>query len=606
MPVLLTADRINTPDPERIVQRARLAYGDQYENLPAETIRNIPVDRMILIVDDYDKANINARHIGKVTEALKSSFHSILLSTAQLFALNLLSVSNENTVVAALQRVEIREIGHKRRYDLIERWCLAGQQEEHSDEILRNQIELKRAVVNQIFNTNLVPRTPIIVLILLQAMEAGQAGDLARTGYVRYYKFLIDSAILRHMSREAAEMSYALLPEIAWAMYISQSGVLQPDGAEGVIEGLAKRRALRKTSLYNVLASLRQVGMFEEHGSNLRFKHKYAYYFFLADYISRHLGESTMKEEVKRLCNGVTSKSNSDILIFLSFHSDDQLIVNTLVEGLSSTFLKDKPFAFAKDRTAPVNHLIYDMPKLIVDQKKFERNRKRRLEAEDTAESNNFEEEKEEEHKSDAKVSDLRVVFTSVEILGHVLRNHYARLDAEPKKLIFDTARSATLRCLGSVFDQLSSSLEDLVATISVFTDRLQENATETRQRTTARRTVFYVVTALFFFIIQKLSRSVGDESLEITFNQAITDAPDLANAYIDLMIKLNCFRDFPLNELRRVVSELEGDRVGTIALQLAVCERLDMRPPGNASDLQRICDAVGLDLRARLIARGR
>jgi hypothetical protein len=109
-------------------------------------------------------------------------------------------------------------------------------------------------------------------------------GDLAQAGYVRYYKFLIDSVILAQVPRDEAEGAYSLLPEIAWAMYSSSSRELMPQQIERVIDDFAQRRALRKTSLYGVLSSLRTISMFEQSGGAYKFKFTYTYYLKSAEF----------------------------------------------------------------------------------------------------------------------------------------------------------------------------------------------------------------------------------------------------------------------------------------------------------------------------------
>ena len=137
------------------------------------------------------------------------------------------------------RRIEIADLGNRKRYELIERWC--GILNHCTDvEPHRELVEARRKIVNRVLGSNLVPRTPFMVLILLQAIDAGKESDLTRTGYIRYYKFLIDSTITRSVSSRDAEGAYALLPELAWGLYTSGAKVLSAKSAEKIIEKFAE------------------------------------------------------------------------------------------------------------------------------------------------------------------------------------------------------------------------------------------------------------------------------------------------------------------------------------------------------------------------------
>jgi hypothetical protein len=395
----------------------------------------------------------------------------------------------------------------------------------------------------------LTPRTPVMVLILLQAIDARQVGDLAQAGYVRYYKFLIDTAILRTATREEAELSYAFLPEVAWAMFRIGAQTLRANDLEQVIDDLGSRRALRKTSLYGVLGSLMHMGMFEEHRAEYKFKHRYVYYFFLADHLSRNLTHSDVRNEVERLCREITVKENADILNFLSFHTDSDLIINLVTDGLSQCYREASEFELSKERLAPVNQLIYELPKEVVDRAAFNENRRRRLDTEDKLDRNSLTQRRE----ADDRSVQLRIVFNAVEVLGHILRNHYARLDAGPKLRMLEVATGAILRCLGDTFDFLSKNIDSLMTVMETLTNKLHNQDKPEKRETAAKRLVFSIVVAFTYYVVRTLVRSVGDENLSITYQQVMKDSPEKMREYVRLAIELDCFHDFPIDDLKKL-----------------------------------------------------
>jgi hypothetical protein len=249
---------------------------------------------------------------------------------------------------------------------------------------------------------------------------------------------------------------------------------------------------------------------------------------------------------------------------------------------------------------------MYEAPKLIVDYTSVKNNREERLKAEDTIHDMETAMHSDEGMPVQGPMAAMESVFTAVEILGHIFRNHYARLDATPKRQIFQVTTKATLRCIGDMFDHLSKNIDALVAAIRVFTDKLEEKQDEDRKQKVAQKLVFYISAAFLWYCSRQLARSLGDEHLEVTYEQALTETPEVTRRFVDLIIKLDCFKSFPLKDLQSVVEELRDNHLGTAALRFAVAERLDMRPPSKPGDLQKFCNAVGLAIKPRLMARTR
>jgi predicted transcriptional regulator len=599
-PVYVSGTEIKSADTDRLLSRIALQMSQQYYGLSQADAKKISKKRIVILLDDFDHINLNTRVSLGMLNFLKSSFLSVYITTSVSYSFSVLESTDDVTILGHFRKVELQELGNKKRYDLIENWCRCKAVGQIDETKLRNEVEKIRIEINRILITHIVPRTPLIILILLRAIDNSQSSDLAQSGYVRYYKFLIDNAVLRNLRIDEAEQAYALLPEIAWAMYQNGTHELLTEVAETVVEEFSKRRALRKSTLYSVLERLRQIGMFQKESVSYKFKHPYVYNFFLADYISQNLTQSRMQEHVKALCESSLSRESANILIFLSFHSNDAIIINTLVDRLRQTYKATDEFDFSSKSTELINKLINAAPSHISDQASTKEARDSRLKTQDEIEesaSKNREAQK-------VPLNEMESLFASIEVLGHILRNHYARLDAQPKRIIFEEATSAILRCTGYFIGFLSDSSDLLVSYLSGAL-KIYEGDVE-KQEFLARQMLFLLATAFLYYCGKILSQAVGDENLEITYLQAIENVPATAKRYLDAIIKLDCFLNFPVKELEIVVGLLSGSHIGMAALRIAVSERLDMRPPSTAADFRKFCQIVGLKEVTRLAARQR
>jgi len=601
LPVYISGSEIKYADETRILNRIALHISQQYQGISQDKSKEINKKNIVVIIDDFDLVPLNTKTSLKVLKFLKSQYLATVITTSASYSFSILEAVDDVSILGDLKKIDIQELSQKKRYELIENWYRLMEKVDHDDTKFRHQVERARKEVNRVLLHHIVPRTPIIVLILLKAIENRQSSDLAQTGYVRYYKFLIDNAILKNLRATEVEQAYALLPELAWAVYNSSGGELSQSEVEKVVENFSERRALRKASLFGVLASLRAIGMFSGDSEVIRFKYQYAFNFFLADYISQNISSEEMRDHIRVLCQNAWSRQTTTILVFLSFHSNDSIITESLLRQLREIYPGQNEFEFTSERTASINKLMTFTPSQAVDHTNVKENRNLRLDTEEEIEA--AEAKRQSENPSNS-LNGIERVMASVEVLGHILRNHYARLDAEPKRVIYSTVMSAILRCLENFYHFLVGSQELLVSYIARAL-KMAEGDPE-RQDELARALIFLLAMGLLYFFMKRLSQAVGDENLEITYKQAVELQPVTAQKYFDLVIKLDCFYKFPEKELEEVVELLKDNHLAKSALQLAVAERLDMRPPASAGEFQKYCNLIGLRQSTRLIERQR
>ncbi|GAA5263632.1 hypothetical protein ACOSOMT5_P0052 [Acidiphilium sp. MT5] len=609
-PVLLSSKKIKSANVDDLSNKIAQCISEQYLGFSQKQAKKIDSKKIIIIIDDFDQITLSKKYALKILGWLKDSYYSVIITTATSYKFSVLENTADIAILREFFQSEISELGHKKRYELIENWCKAKKYDDLSNDQFRHAVESKRTVINRILTTHIVPRTPLIVLILLQAIDSGQSADLAHSGYVRYYKFLIDSAILKNLKVAEAEQAYALLPEVAWAIYNSSSMELTADEVECVVDQFASRRALRKSGLFAILEKMRQIGIFEVGQDIYRIRHTYVYNFFLSEYISRNLNQQVMADHVRDLCLNAWSRQTANILIFLSFHTDSMIVIDSLIKNLSEAYVAAPQFEFSIENTEVINRLIEQIPNQILDETKTKERRNNRFDTHDRIDAS---ERSAMEAGPNVMLDEMDRVFVAVEIIGHILRNHYARIDAEPKQNMLEVASNAILRCIGSLLDKLSKSIDTVVDMIqtALYHIEIKQNPeykdknNDIREKI-ARQIVFILTAGFISYCSRKLSRAVGDENLDITYQQVLEKVPNSMKKYLDVIIKLDCYRSFPLKELDEVANLLKKDHVGTSVLRYAVAERLDMRPPENSADFKRYCDLVGLEITPRLIERQR
>jgi hypothetical protein len=493
-PVLIQGGKIRAANRDRFRNMVTVQLAQQYENLSQEQARRLPNSKIVVVLDDFDIVGLNASLSLDLLSYIQETYHACVISTSISYNFAIYEKTDSVSILSRFVRAEIQEMGQRQRYEIIEKWYgVRSPSAENKDKLLF-KIDQTRIEINRILITHIVPRTPLIILILLQAIDCGQVADLSQSGYVRYYKFLIDNTILRNLRIDEAEHAYALLPELAWAAYNSSNRELCPGLAEQVVERFAERRALRKATLFRVLEDLRAIGMFDRVSANYRFRHDYAYYFFLADYMNQRLQYEEMRKLVLSLCHESRSREVTNILVFLSFHSDSTVIMDSLVTQLEGSYKGVSALDFSGAQTETINRLLVVAPRQVVDHDMAKEGREMRLEAEDASD-----EAQDNLSVANSQMGEMESVFSAVEVLGHILRNHYARLDAHPKARIFEAATGAILRCAGNFINGLIERCDFLINIVSNSLSILDDKSRD-EERITIARTVIFLIAFGFLY----------------------------------------------------------------------------------------------------------
>ena len=278
--------------------------------------------------------------------------------------------------------------------------------------------------------------------------------------------------------------------------------------------------------------------MFDAVNDTHRFRHPYAYYyFFLAEYITARMNTPEMQALVVKLCREVSTKESATLLVFLAYRSETtQLITEIILSGLGTLYSKATPFEFSIDRAATVNMLINELPNMIFD---AERTSERRLQRLDTEEREEAEAAVGDEEEESNPMSSMKNTFTTIEILGHILRNHYAKLDAQPKLAILDHSSAAILRCLGDLFDTLTKSGEALVQMIAIVSDKVDSAKKREDKVKAAQHALFYIAQLVVFYCSRQLARAMGDENLEVTYRQVLQEnRSTTTRSFLDVLLK--------------------------------------------------------------------
>ena len=207
--------------------------------------------------------------------------------------------------------------------------------------------------------------------------------------------------------------------------------------------GLAQLRALHEKYEREYLVSVEFGRLLEELevsqvlsvvGDEVRFKHKYAYYYFVAQYF--HDGISNVKEasaitaKLKAMADNAYNDDNAHILIFYLYMSKDRTLMEHIVQNARKLFA---PIGMSDlDRDVEFANALYQTTiKLEAPSDDTDANREQyRVQRDAVADS---EDDNAQASQSEGETRDLDFAIQSINIMGQVLRNFPSDLKADLK-----------------------------------------------------------------------------------------------------------------------------------------------------------------------------
>ena len=97
------------------------------------------------------------------------------------------------------------------------------------------------------------------------------------------------------------------------------------------------------------------------------------------------------------------------------------------------------------------------------------------------------------------------------------------------------------------------------------------------------------------FNLIKATSKFTGAENLSKTYKDALDVRSETVHKILDLSIKMDCFEQFPMQELKNLMGECANNHLAMATVQSLVKYRLYMRPLDEFKQKQQICSTVGI-----------
>tara|TARA_Y100000034_G_scaffold135976_1_gene210082 strand:- start:227 stop:2929 length:2703 start_codon:yes stop_codon:yes gene_type:complete len=597
IPVSIKGDIIRNAQVKDLLKKVDQSFIDQYNSDALTAYKNLEKSKKLLIIDDLDSSTLNAKHLLKIVNELEDYFSHIFVTVDDIFLLNA-NISSAGTLshIDNFNKYKIRDVGYNLRDKIVQRWILAGREDKVMPEELFSLTETYRGLIDKIIGANFVPKKPFVVLVLLQAISGGTSNELAQSSYVRYYKYLIDSTLLGAIHRNKIDIYYGFLPELANFISQSDGKVISDEKFDDLISDYRERKGFPDNLLDDLKSNLISLGVVTHSYGELKFKHSYYYYYFLGQYLKDNISKPEIRDRIRQVCTKLHIKDSSNTIIFLSYHTNDSIIIDSINEVTKNLFAEFDVFDFNDEPTRTLNSLVSLEPETLIESKNKEEEERERLLLDRDRRTEVGEKEPElEVQEAYSTLSKINIAFKSIEIIGQLLKNHYATLDAEPKKELYKKALDLGLRTLNVFIENLAADPEPLF-------EHLKQQGKNVDVEKNRHRAIFGFASLVVFGVIKNISQATGAYELSKTYEDVISN--DRLSIYETILLatKMDFPNEFPIKEMKKLVSSLSNNHLAINTIRGLTVNRLYMRPIDDYQTHQQICNTVGLKINKQIL----
>lgn len=502
--------------------RLAAAFAAQYEGISLDEVGR---ERVVPIIDDFHFA----KHKEKLIQSLSPYQHQVII-VDDIFGLNL----KDEGIIQSYNHFKIKEFNPSLRSKLIEKWMHLTEYPESGKNDQYHHMDKATDLVNdslgKVIGMGIMPAYPFFVLSVMSVSETfGKSLDQEITSQGYCYQALIYLYLRKEgVKNEEIDTYVNFLTEFAFFFYtMKKEEISDKEFNSFMVMYLGKYNLPIKKDV--LLAKLQKTQIvIKDSLGNYSFCYPYLYYFFVAKYLSEHIGENN--SIIDEIIENLHKDENSYIAIFISHHSKNECILEKISRNASRLFEKHSPATLMKDEIkcldSQVNIIIQEVlpPKTATPAKE----RARRLKLQDEADQLTRDvNKKDSEVDNDFKI-ELRRSIKTVEVMGRIIKNRAGSLEKDRLESIFEEGMKIHFRILTSFFEIVENHGEEVIDFISKSVSKVIGDKEEKRRAAGKKvnefsdehykelsKVIFWNTNFLVIYcLINKIVHSLGSDKL--------------------------------------------------------------------------------------------
>lgn len=609
---------------EHILGVLKNAYKEQYrskelsyEQYLATTSR----DRRVVVIDNIDLSQLKADGQDYICRELLKTYDKVIVTSKDnLEVRNLVDQNQKNTIY---RQYHMEPFGYEKRNMLIDKWVKFGQdkytiQEDSVTEQIKNLFNQ----ITLLLGNELLPSYPIFVLTMLQLQSTMvDKYPVSRASYATLYDTLLKGALYKSgINAGDYDGVIGFLSSVAYHMHTSGQEYIGLIGNSKVISygdeyDTYKNRRNIPIEKFRLLEMLKVGILIEVDADVYRFSYKYIYYYLVAMYLSKILETPEGKSAVKKFSETLYDESSSNILVFVAYLDDKQVLLNELrfatwlpFESYNeATLLQEDPLFTQLSALIPgVKQLILKMDTDCKEErtKQLKRADQQAREVRQAEQSGQKIIPTAQDYLKDPTLRDACHTMRITSIIGQVVKNQRDTIDRdELVELIKDTYKT-NFRFISFYAKCIDDEKQEIVESLMRDNPRLQTMKYEELENKIAHL-LQVLLLRLTLSVFSHLSVSVGTSGIDAYYERVAEEIGSPAAEIITFTIK-SYYAPMKISDLERLMSKYKNNIVVKSILRSRVCQYVydHNLPRTTKQKLGAICGLKMIDSHSSQIAK--
>ena len=460
---------------------------------------------------------------------------------------------DKQKLVEYFKSYTITPFGHVLRRKIIEKWIeFNGINEDNycTEDELTEYVETT-------FVKGIIPFTPFYILTALAAKTdfVPLNGDITSKGHC--YQALIYISFRKSNIPESEIGAFLnILSNISFYFYQKSISSFTEEELHYFLDRYAEKYNLPFDNKYFIKLISRSTIFHKNSIGQYTFFAPYFYHYFVAKYIADQLSNKDIQKYIEEIYSNLDVQMNAYIGIFLIHHSKDVRLIEEVLINTMVLYDKYEEVTLSKDEIRHIEDCANRLNNEVIE--KYDKSRDARmslLSYKDSKKEHEYENTNEinESKEVNAELLNLKKTLRTVEVMGHILKNHSGELEKKSLKECYINAINAYRRMCKKFLTEFKKNEEDFVDFVVERIERLEKNSFRREDISKyAQRFFLFFNMSIIFATIKKTADSVGSKGMMKIIKEVSEDIKNPFTYCVYLQCEMWYNKTVPLEDAKK------------------------------------------------------
>lgn len=612
----LKASDITTYMPESLERIVDEAFKKQYSPQDLEDFQQLSKKRKVLLIDNFQDLKFALAKKQAILKYFCMKFKSVILFSNLSIDYGILAADCNKIDINDLAVYEICPMGNQVRKEFITKWFKIGKTYEDDEDGLAGKIEEARKYVDTVLGqySGILPAFPIQLITILQCQH-GTANSQQISRYSYLYGTLVDTSMGKQLKGDEINLYKGVLSKLAFEILADRTiadSIISYSSICACVDVFSKDM-LVSLDADIFISVLLETKILKQVGSNVyKFMYPYIYYYFAGSYISSHMGDTLVQNQVDYMCRRLYNEAYGNIMIFVCYFSNNEDIIDQILLNSFELFKDSKPYVFGTEDI--VLKEAYDLidkltsKQTVGDNKEVDKNQAKYLRTMDelkiqdgTVSDNNDRKELEDDCINEKEVLELNSLYAALKtmsVLGQIIKCYPGTIPGKRKVEIIEEIHDLGMRAANEFLAIFSYMEQDM---IEYFVKQVQDKSLSTSAEEISlnvKRIYQQLMLGFVLSMIRTICISFGSELSIPAADKALSTC--VSGRIVLHYLNMYCGH-LNADEIIREYKnwKTNDDAFAAIALKFLTVNYLKMNRC-NYSDRERLCEALGVESREK------